>query len=64
MKKLIEFRNEELLCRELALSEPERRDYWNERADDWERLALDFIAFHFEECNALNPSDLAGYKAA
>ena len=51
MDKLIEIRNQELMCRERALSDPERRAFWLAKAEEWEQRALDEIAFHFRECN-------------
>jgi hypothetical protein len=54
MDKLAEIRNQEMLCRERALFDAERREFWSAKAEEWEQLALDEIAFHFRECNA-NP---------
>jgi hypothetical protein len=52
MHKLAELRNQEMLCRERALFDAERRDFWSAKAEEWEQRALDEIAFHFRECNA------------
>jgi hypothetical protein len=49
MNKLAEFRNQEMICRERALSDPERRAFWLAKADDHAQSALDEIAFHFRE---------------
>ena len=49
MNKLIEIRNQEMMCRERALLESERRAFWLGRAEEWEQRALDEIAFHFKE---------------
>jgi hypothetical protein len=49
MKKLIEIRNQEMMCRERALSEFERRDFWLAKAEEWAQCALDEIAFLFRE---------------
>lgn len=51
MKRLIEIRNQEFLCRERALLDSERKVFWLAKAEEWERCALDEIAFHFRECN-------------
>ena len=51
MNKLIEIRNQELMCRERALLDSERRDFWLAKAEEWGQRALDEIAFHFRECN-------------
>jgi hypothetical protein len=51
MKKLVEIRNQEFVCRERALWDFERRNFWLARAEEWEQRALDEIAFHFRECN-------------
>jgi hypothetical protein len=49
MDKLFEMRSQEMLCRERALFDTERRSFWLARAEEWEQLALDEIAFHFRE---------------
>ena len=49
MDKLIEIRNQELLCRERALSDLEHRDIWLAKAEEWAEKALAEIAFHFRE---------------
>ena len=51
MNKLIEIRNQELMCRERALLESERREFWLAKAEEWGQRALDEIAFHFGEGN-------------
>lgn len=55
MEKLAEMRNQEMLCRERALSDTENRASWTAKAEEYERLALNEIAFHFRECNADRP---------
>jgi hypothetical protein len=55
MDKLAEIRSQEMLCRERALFDIERREFWSAKAEEWEQRALDEIAFHFRECNA-NPA--------
>jgi hypothetical protein len=49
MDKLVEIRNQELICRERALSDPDRRVFWLMRADEWAQRALDEITFQLVE---------------
>ena len=51
MKKLVEIRNQEFICRERAVLDSERKIFWLAKAEEWEQRALDEIAFHFRECN-------------
>ena len=51
MKKLVEIRTQEFLCRERALRDSARKVFWLKKAEEWEQRALDEIAFHFRECN-------------
>jgi hypothetical protein len=51
MNKLIEIRNQEMLCRERALLDSERRAFWLAKAEEWEQRALDEIALHFKKGN-------------
>ena len=51
MKKLVEIRSQELMCRERAVRDSERKIFWLAQAEEWEQRALDEIAFHFRECN-------------
>jgi hypothetical protein len=52
MNKLVEIRSQEMICRERALLDPEHKVFWWAKAEEWEQLALDEIAYHFRECNA------------
>lgn len=52
MHKLIEIRSQEMICRERALFDTERRAFWSAQAEQWGQRALDEIAFHFRECTA------------
>jgi hypothetical protein len=52
MDKLFEMRSQEMLCRERALFDTDRRAFWLAKAEEWEQLALDEIAFHFRESDA------------
>jgi hypothetical protein len=51
MKKLVEIRGQELMCRERAMLDSERKVFWLAQAEEWEQRALDEIAYHFRECN-------------
>jgi hypothetical protein len=51
MKKLVEIRSQEFMCRERAMLDSERKIFWLAQAEQWEQRALDEIAFHFRECN-------------
>jgi hypothetical protein len=59
MKKLVEIRNQELMCRERALLDSERKIFWLAQAEEWEQRALDEIVFHFRECNVDNADSQA-----
>ena len=48
MTRLIEIRNQEMLCHERALNEPERKEFWLEQADEWAQRALNAIASDLE----------------
>ncbi len=54
MKRLVEIRSQESLCRERAALDGERRGFWLAQAEEWERRALDEIAFQFRECNLVD----------
>ena len=56
MNKLIEIRNQEMMCRERALSDIERRDLWLAKAEEWAQRALDEIAFQFRESSSAKAS--------
>jgi hypothetical protein len=42
-------RNQEMMCRERALLDKDRRAFWLEQAEKWAQRALDEITFHFRE---------------
>jgi hypothetical protein len=54
MNRLVEIRRQEHFCRERALFDSERKTFWLAEAEIWEQRALDEIAFHFRECNAVS----------
>jgi hypothetical protein len=49
MNKLAEIRNQEMMCRERALLDTDRRAFWLARADEWAQRANDEIASLFRE---------------
>jgi hypothetical protein len=51
MKKLVEIRSLESICRERAMLDTKRKIFWLAQAEEWEQRALDEIALHFRECN-------------
>ncbi len=51
MKKVMEFRGQAKLCRQLAISVAE--------AERWSRLTQDEISAHYEECNVIQLRDAA-----
>ena len=55
MTRLIEIRNQEMLCRELALTEPERKEFWLEQADEWAQCALNEIASDLQAMAHIGP---------
>ncbi len=44
MNKLGEMRNQEMMCRERALLDTDRRAFWLAKADEWAQRANDVIA--------------------
>jgi hypothetical protein len=49
MNKLAGIRNQELICRERALLDLGRKDFWLTKAEECAQQALDEIVFHFRE---------------
>jgi hypothetical protein len=49
MDKLSKIRDQEMMCRERALLDKDRRAFWLEQAEKWAQRALDEITFHFRE---------------
>ena len=62
MNKLIEIRNQEMMCRERALLDSERRDFWLAKAEEWGQRALDEIAFQFRESSGASFTDAAANR--
>jgi hypothetical protein len=52
--KLAEIRSQELVCRERALSNPDHRELWLAKAEEWGQRALDEIVFQFRESDGLS----------
>ena len=59
MKKVMEFRAQARLCRQLAIREPKNRIYWLAEAERWSSLTQDEISAHYEECNVIRLRDAA-----
>jgi hypothetical protein len=55
MNKLAEIRRQESFCRERAYHDSDRKMFWLAEAEEWERRAINEIAFHFRECNISAP---------
>jgi hypothetical protein len=49
MNKLAEIRNQEMMYRERALLDTDRRAFWLAKADEWAQRANDEIASLFRE---------------
>jgi hypothetical protein len=49
MNKLTEFRNQEMMCRERALLDTDRKAFWLAKADEWAQRANDEIVSLFRE---------------
>ena len=59
MHKLAEIRSQELICRERALSDPEHRELWLAKAEEWGQRALDEIVFQFRESDCPSVTGVA-----
>ena len=64
MRRLVEIRSQESLCRERAALDSDRRVFWLAQAEEWERRALDEIAYQFRECNVARTELHAGRSQA
>jgi len=51
MKRLVEIRSQEYICRERAMLDFKHKSFWLAQAEEWEQRARDEIALHFRECN-------------
>ena len=61
MKKVMEFRAQARLCRQLAIREPKNGIYWLAEAERWSRHAQDEISYQYEECNVIQLRDAASH---
>jgi hypothetical protein len=52
MNKLIEIRNQEMMCREHALLESERKDFWLAKAEEGDNALLMRLLFNLERAMA------------
>jgi len=51
MSRLAEIRNQEMMCRERALLDTDRREFWLAKADEYAQRAFHEIALQFRESN-------------
>ena len=51
MSRLAEIRNQEMMCRERALLDTDRREFWLAKADEYAQQAVYEIALQFRESN-------------
>jgi hypothetical protein len=58
MDKISEFRNHEMMCRERALLDTDRKALWLAKADEWAQRANDEIASLFRESTSANCTDI------
>jgi hypothetical protein len=55
MSRIAEIRNQEMMYRERALLDTDRREFWLTKADEWAQRAVDEIALQFRESNGMTP---------
>jgi hypothetical protein len=51
MSRIAEIRNQEMMYRERALLDTDRKEFWLAKADEWAQRAVDEIALQFRESN-------------
>lgn len=54
MSRIAEIRNQEMMYRERALLDKDRKEFWLAKADEWAQRAVDEIALQFRECNRVS----------
>jgi hypothetical protein len=54
MSRIAEIRNQEMMYRERALLDTDRKEFWLEKADEWAQQAVDEIALQFRESNGVS----------
>jgi hypothetical protein len=51
MSRIAEIRNQEMMYRERALLDTDRKEFWLAKADEWAQQAVHEIALQFRESN-------------
>jgi hypothetical protein len=51
MSRIREIRNQEMMYRERALLDTDRREFWLAKAEEWAQRAVDEIALQFRQSN-------------
>ena len=64
MDKLLEYRNQEQRCRQRAAYEPQHSWKWLAEAEMWQHRAREYLAAHFEDCNATDGDARLRFNAA
>ena len=54
MSRIGEIRNQEMMYRERALLDTDRKEFWLAKADEWAQRAVDEIALQFRECHGVS----------
>ena len=54
MSRIAEIRNQEMMYRERALLDKDRKEFWLAKADEWAQRAVDEIALQFRESNGVS----------
>jgi hypothetical protein len=54
MSRIVEIRNQEMMYRERALLDRDRKEFWLAKADEWAQRAVDEIALQFRESNGVS----------
>jgi uncharacterized protein YdaU (DUF1376 family) len=54
MSRIAEIRNQEMMYRERALLDADRKEFWLAKADEWAQRAVDEIALQFRESKAVS----------
>ena len=55
MNRLVEIRNQEMMCRERALLDKDRKEFWLAKADELAQRAVDEIALEFRQSGTARP---------
>ena len=54
MSRIAEIRNQEMMYRERALLDTDRKEFWLAKAVEWAQRAVDEIALQFRESNGVS----------